>query len=278
MQGLMQEHEHVSDSRVSQVVPQRLVEQFRRARSDSSLVVLEGFHALKHALRFGADIVAAVTVDVHALDRLARSLAPELEGRLTAAESVPPEVFRRLTPRPPPTGVVAIASRPSIASRDVLETQVEAPVIFLEAPNDLGNIGAVVRIAAALGAAGVVTTGRHDPWHPTAVRGAAGLHFAVPVVRAEELPACADRALIAIDPAGEAIGPGAIHGGPILAFGTERAGLSPSLLSRAERRLRIPMRRGVSSINLAASVAVVLYSCRLGRGWAGRDEIVDDGP
>ncbi len=48
--------------------------------------------------------------------------------------------------------------------------------------------------------------------------------------------------------------------GRVLAFGTERGGLSPALLARADRRVRIPMRPGVSSLNLATAVAVVLYS------------------
>ena len=248
---------------------QRLIDRFREARSDSSLVVLEGFHALKHALRFGADIVAAVTVDVHELDCLARSLAPELEGRLREVDTVPPDVFRDLAPVPPSTGVIAIARRRAVALHDVLDQHVEAPVVFLEAPNDLGNIGAVVRVAAAAGAAGVITTGRHDPWHPIAVRGAAGLHFAVPVVRVEERPSSARRELIAVDPGGEVLGPAGVQGGPMLAFGTERAGLSAGLLSRAHRRLRIPMRDGVSSINLAASVAVVLYAWRVARDSEG---------
>lgn len=241
-------------------------------------MVLEGFHALKHALRFGATIDVAVTVDALELHRLAKSLAPDVEGPLTRAETVSAEVFRSLAPVPPSTGVIAIAQRPSVTPRDVLETHVDAPVIFLEEPHDLGNVGAVVRVAAAAGAAGVITTGRHDPWHPTAVRGAAGLHFALPVIRLEELPARPGRELVAVDPAGVAIGSGDMRGGPILAFGAERRGLSPALLSRAQRRLGIPMRRGVSSINLAASVAVVLYSWRLGRGSARRTEIVGDVP
>jgi len=241
-------------------------------------VVLEGFHALKHALRFGAKIVAAATDNADALDRLARSLAPELEGRLTAADTVPPEVFRSLAPFPPPTGVIALARRPTVGLRDVLDQHVGAPVVLLEAPNDLGNIGAVVRVAAAAGAAGVVTTGRHDPWHPTAVRGSAGLHFAIPVLRVEEPPRWDGHPLVAIDPQGTPIESGDVQGGELLAFGGERTGLSAALLSRAHKRLRIPMQQGVSSINLAASVAVVLYSWRLGRGRAGRDAAAEHVP
>ena len=61
-----------------------------------------------------------------------------------------------------------------------------------------------------------------------------------------------------------AIEPGAIPMRAILAFGSERRGLSPALRARAARRIAIPMRQGVSSLNLATAVAVVLYAWRLG--------------
>ena len=109
---------------------------------------------------------------------------------------------------------------------------------------------------------GVLTTGDNDPWHPDALRGAAGLHFALPVAAIEAIPQ-GDRPLIAVDPGGEDLRPGAIPPRAILAFGTERHGLSSSLLERADARVGIPMREGVSSLNLATSVAAVLFSQRL---------------
>ena len=57
-----------------------LTVRFRKARRDPELTVVEGFHALKHALRFGAELVEAVAVDPEALEALARELAPDLAG------------------------------------------------------------------------------------------------------------------------------------------------------------------------------------------------------
>ncbi|MCW3040496.1 MAG: hypothetical protein JWM31_2401, partial [Solirubrobacterales bacterium] len=96
-----------------------------------------------------------------------------------------------------------------------------------------------------------------------ALRGGAGLHFALPVRRVRELPAdLGGRALIALDPEGEVLGTAGAPALPpraVLAFGTERDGLSDALLARADARLALPMRPGVSSLNLATSVAAVLY-------------------
>jgi TrmH family RNA methyltransferase len=197
-------------------------------------VRIEGFHALKHALRFGAEIVSA-TGDRDELERLAAALAPDVDfgvvehraGAPPVAHAVRPE--QRLGPR--------------------------GPVVLLENARHLGNVGAAVRVAAAAGAAGVLTIGTSDPWHPDAVRGAAGLQFALPVLRVDDVPP--GRPLVAVDPEGDISPP---PPDAVYAFGSERHGLSDALLARADRRLRIPMRPGVSSLNLATAVAVVLYT------------------
>lgn len=236
-----------------------LIARFRAARSDPGQVVLEGFHALKHAIRFGAAIEVAVTRDAAALDRLAQQLAPDLGHRLPSlAREIDPAVFGVLAPVPPATGVLALARRPGMEPGMLLGRDSGPPVVLLDRPSDLGNIGAVVRVAAAAGAAGVLVTGAHDPWHPAAVRGAAGLQFALPVARIDGL-GVTERPLVACVPDGMPLRPGTLPDGALCLFGSERSGLAPDLLRRAERRFAIPMRPQISSINLATAVAVVLY-------------------
>ncbi|MBX6365470.1 MAG: rRNA methyltransferase [Gemmatimonadetes bacterium] len=241
------------------------VERFRAARRDPALVVLEGFHALKHALRFGAEILEAVSADPEALHALAQRLAPDVAQRIaTCARPVEPELFRRLAPVPPPTGVIALARRPQLRPEALVASDAPEPVVVLERPAHLGNLGAAVRVAAAAGAAGVLSTGPHDPWQPEAVRGSAGLHFALPVARIDEVP-MSDRPLVAIDPGGEPLRPGTLPARALLVLGSERDGIEAATLARADLRVGIPMRPGVSSLNLATAVAVVLYSRVLDR-------------
>jgi len=222
--------------------------------------VLEGFHALKHALRFGAEVQEAVAASPGELEELAAELAPDLAGSLR--ERVAPvdaDLLGRIVPHAPHTGVVAIARRPSVDVAAVLADGRSVPIVLLEDPRTMGNMGACVRVAAAADAAGVLTTGGNDPWHPEALRGAAGLHFALPVAAVDDL-AAGDRQLVAIDPGGEDLAATEISPRAILAFGTERYGLSAGLLDRADVRAAIPMREGVSSLNLATAVAAVLFS------------------
>ncbi|MFJ4687773.1 TrmH family RNA methyltransferase [Streptomyces sp. NPDC088789] len=224
-------------------------------------VLLDGFHALKHALRFGAEVPVAVTADRAAALALAESLAPDLGEALDALlTEIPEPSYRTLVPRPHPTAVAALAVRPSRAAQ--LETLARlprpAPVVVLDQPRNLGNAGAVIRLAAGFGATGVVTTGTLDPWHPMVVRGGAGLHFATAVERLEpaELP---PGPLFALDPEGEDLRGVRLPDDAVLAFGSERTGLSDALRARTGHLLALPMRPQVSSYNLATSVAMTLY-------------------
>ncbi|WSQ10501.1 TrmH family RNA methyltransferase [Streptomyces sp. NBC_01231] len=224
-------------------------------------VLLDGFHALKHAVRFGAEVSVAVAVDRAAALALADELAPDVRDTLDALlTEVPETTYTSLVPRPHPTAVAALAVRPSRAShlKRLAHTPRTAPVVVLDNPRNLGNAGAVIRLAAGFGATGVVTTGTLDPWHPTVVRGGAGLHFATAVERltVDELPA---GPVFALDPEGDDLRGIKLPDDAVLAFGSERSGLSAELRARADHLLALPMRPQVSSYNLATSVAMTLY-------------------
>jgi RNA methyltransferase, TrmH family len=241
----------------------RLRDQVERARRDPALVLLEGVHALKHAVRFGADIEVVATPDHAAISALLHTLAPDVA--LPATREVDAGTWAALAPRGLPSPVLAVARRPApVDAAAVLERG--GRVVVLEQPRHLGNLGAVIRVAAAAHAAGVVVVGDADPWHPTAVRGAAGLQFALPVARCEALPPVRPGRLVALDDDGAPLRVRGAADGLVLAedavllVGTERGGLSDALLARADLRAAIPMRPGVASLNLATAVAVALYA------------------
>jgi TrmH family RNA methyltransferase len=208
-------------------------------------VVLSGVHAVKHAVRFGAVLDRVVSADPDAALALLATVAPDI--RVTV-ERVPAEEVARLAGGP--VELVGLARRPeSVPAGD-------GPAVLLDNPRHPGNLGAVVRVAAGFGARAVLTTGTVDPWHPTVVRAAAGLHFAVPVRRVSALP----EHVLAFDPAGDDLRTVPIPAAATLAFGSERHGLSAAIRSRADRLVAIPIRDRVSSYNLATSVAIALYA------------------
>jgi TrmH family RNA methyltransferase len=229
-----------------------------RARRTPGLVVLEGFHAIKHAIRFGGEILGTWTAEPDEVERLLERLAPDVQMPVEVVDS---DALREVVPR---GQIVAVVRRPVQPDPDAVLAG-PGHVVLLEDPRHLGNLGAVVRVAAAAGAAGVMTTGRHNPWHPDALRGSAGLHFALPVhhIRAVRTEG---RDLVAFDPAGEPLAPAEFPAAAVLAFGSERDGLSDELLARAQRRVALPMSPGVSSLNLATAVAATLYALKLAPG------------
>ncbi|MFE9744442.1 TrmH family RNA methyltransferase [Saccharothrix saharensis] len=190
---------------------------------------------------------------------LARSHAPDLVAVLERAEVVSADEFERVVGRSHPTGVGGLAERPAV---EVVERS--APLVLLDNPRNLGNFGAVIRVAAGLGAGGVVSLGDVDPWHPTVLRGSAGLHFALPVGRLGGLDEVRGT-VIAFDAGGRDLRDERIPDDAVLAFGSERHGLSAEVRARADLVVSLPMRPKVSSYNLTTSVAMGLYHWELFR-------------
>lgn len=234
--------------------------QWREAAAREDLVLLDGFHALKHALRFGADVRIVVADDPEAVRGLAQELAPDVEAEVARLVRRAPLKGLLGSGRVHPTGVAALAVRPDRGEgRARLDAMPRtAPVVVLDNPRNLGNVGAVVRLAAGFGATGVITRGDLDPWHPNVVRAGAGLHYATTVAQVD-LAALPPGPLYALDPEGEDIRALTLPDDALLAFGSERHGISPELRARADHLVSLPMRPQVSSYNLATSVAMTLF-------------------
>ncbi|MHB8465819.1 MAG: TrmH family RNA methyltransferase [Acidimicrobiales bacterium] len=165
-------------------------------------------------------------------------------------------------------GAVASADRvPSPAVADLLRTS--RRLAILEGLNDHENLGGVFRNAAAFGIDAVLLDPTcADPLYRRAVRVSLGHVLHVPFARMEGWPAClrtvtdAGFDLLALTPSADAMALGEQHGGDAklaLMFGDEGHGLSDGALAAASRRVRIPMDRGVDSVNVAAAAAIVFH-------------------
>lgn len=185
---------------------------------------------------------------VHAMESLGISLR-EVDER----------EFARLADTDSPQGVLAVAETP----RHGLDQLASAEVILvLDAVQDPGNFGTLVRSAEALGAGGVIALpGTVDPWNSKAVRAAAGSSFRQPLVNATW--ADAERWLrgqrfqiLAAQMGGDAVGR---PGRAALVVGNEGAGISEQVLSGVDRTVGIPLRGRADSLNVAAAAAILLY-------------------
>ncbi len=238
-----------------------LTRRFYAAYRNPGLAVLEGFHPARHAMRFGAELDVAVTYDPKKLLELAERLAPDsvpgIEGVL---QVVTRERFTRLSQRSLSSPLLSICARPDYDIAGALADRAK-PLVHLDRPRNPGNVGAVVRVAAATDL-GAVTVSGQDPWSPVAIRSATGLQFALPVERME-LPTSCGRPIVAVDIDGEPLDTANLSPGSILVVGGERHGLPAWIREVAHRSIGVPMKSGVSSLNLATALAAVLYSWRI---------------
>ena len=225
--------------------------------------VVEGPQAVREALAAGG------LLELYATDPSGElALAAAAAGVPVTTVSAP--VLGALAETVAPQGLVGVA--PLLATGlDQLPARPRL-VAVLDAVNDPGNAGTVLRTADAAGADAVVlTAGSTDPHGGKCVRASAGSLWHLPVVTdvpvLAALEALRERGVtvLATTGAGEAdledlADAGQLAGPTAWAFGTEAHGLSPAVLDAADRRVRIPLRGRAESLNLAAAAAVCLYT------------------
>ena len=141
--------------------------------------------------------------------------------------------------------------------------QADAPSVVLDRLQDAGNVGAVLRSAAAFGFTQVIALkGTAALWSPKVVRAGMGAHFALNLVEQAELAALASLApplLATSSHATQAIDESTLPWPCAWVFGHEGMGVSEELMRRCSQRLAIPQPGGEESLNVAAAAAVCLY-------------------
>jgi len=170
------------------------------------------------------------------------------------------ELFDQLADTRAPQNVLALFERPRGDANAILARR-DTVAIALDAVQDPGNVGTIVRLAAAFDAAGVLLLpGCADPFGPKAIRASAGAILNVPVANIDRL---SHANLVYADMHGEAIDPPARDA--VLVFGNEGAGVSAKI-RKAARAIAIPMSDRVESLNVASSAAILLarsYAARV---------------
>jgi TrmH family RNA methyltransferase len=220
----------------------------RRARG---LHLAEGPTVVAEALAHG-DVVELFATPEH--DGLDSGDLPRLRA--------PASLLARLSDAVTPPGVVAVVRTPD-TSAVVPEV---GTVLVLDGVNDPGNVGTLVRSAAALGAAAVVAVGPcADPFGPKAVRASAGTCYRLPVLRRSDLAAAADelraagRRVVGLAAgAGEPVGALAGRRDVALVLGSEAHGVSDRTVP--DGWAHVPMPGAVESLNVAAAGAIALHA------------------
>lgn len=239
----------------------------RRGRERRGLALAEGVRLVEEAVAAGIEVRgAAVSPALEATTR-GRALKGGLEARGVRLETVSETELEALADTEHPQGIVAVV-RPPAWRLDDIATPAGAVVLVLDAVQDPGNVGTMLRTALGLGAAGVVALkGTAELTGPKVMRGSMGAMFRLPAVPAETdaLVAWARARGVALwvaDARGEPLGPGAgrRHRPAVaLVLGNEGAGVGAGLRAAAARRVAVPLAPGAESLNVAVAAGILLY-------------------
>jgi TrmH family RNA methyltransferase len=240
--------------------------QRRKGRERQHRFVAEGVRTVEALLASPLTVTGLLVTD--ALPGQARGLAllQQAQTRGVPVQVVTGDELASASDTDAPQGVLAVADIPSAAS---LAPDASARYLVLDALQDPGNVGTVVRTAAALGVtATIALPGTVDFWNAKVVRSSMGALFHHPVATMgwNDLAAFLAQHRVALwaadlngDPLPE-VAAGALPERLALVVSNEGAGLSPHVAAAVERRLRIPMAQTVESFNVAAAAAIVLYA------------------
>ena len=165
------------------------------------------------------------------------------------------ELFDAVEQMPSHTGMFALFVWPEPVEMN------SASAILLENVQDPGNVGSILRTAAASSIQQVwLTKGCAEAWSPKVLRAAMGAHFGLDIVEGitiDDIPSEAVVAVTSLQDSTSLYSSDLRH--CVMAFGAEGSGASEALRDRASVRLQIPMSGRVESLNVAASAAICLF-------------------
>jgi TrmH family RNA methyltransferase len=240
----------------------RLKELRRRARERrSGEVVVDGRRLLDDLVRWGVPLL-----ELYVAEGFVAS--PGLERLLAAAGeafAVGERALAEVAPTRQPQGLLAVVAEPRLEPW----SRRDGVALYLDRVQDPGNVGALVRSAAALGAEAVLLSpGSADPFHPAAVRASAGAVFRLPVERDRllaELAAAVRRnrgEVWLADTSGVPVGGWQPRRPVVVVVGTEGGGLGAEARTLADGAVTIPVEREVESLNVSVAAALLLEALR----------------
>ncbi|WP_126444529.1 TrmH family RNA methyltransferase [Sulfuricystis multivorans] len=243
-----------------------------RRQKREGRALLEGPHLVAAALDHGV-VPELVAVAEEALDH------PEIAALLVRIPGVPvlclrSTLFREVSELKTPVGILARIAVPkvtkaggAVSSAPSLRTGTAGDCLLLDAIQDAGNVGTLLRTAAAAGVRDVLLgPGCAGAWTQRVLRAAQGAHFSLAIHENVDLAAFVQsfsgRSLAAVAHGGESLYALDFSQPTAWLFGNEGAGLSPDLVALATKRATIPLAPDSESLNVAAAAAVCLFEMR----------------
>lgn len=229
-----------------------------RERRKAGRIVLDGMHLVESYVdRFGLPDEIIVSDAGAEREEIARFLETH---RKAAATLLPDALFAELATVETPSGIMSVAALP----RSAHGVDPKADAVLLDGVQDPGNLGSILRTAAAAGIRQILLSADcAQAWAPKTLRAAMGAHFALDIHEGADLPNFlagyrGESIVTALDGAVELYSLD-LKGVTAWVFGSEGQGVRPEVSAFAGRRVLIPMPGATESLNVAAAAAVCLF-------------------
>jgi RNA methyltransferase, TrmH family len=226
-----------------------------RLRKTERRALVEGPHLVAALLERGLKPVSVLVGESGAENAEIRALVQKSGQEAVLLSDA---VFRSIADAEAPQGIAAEIEIPESKKNP------QGSCVFLEGIQDAGNVGAIIRSAAAFGIAAVVLDKAcADPWSPKVLRAGMGGHFGVSIGNAasleREFETFSGRLLCTVARGGENLAGADLSGRLGWVFGSEGKGVSAQALKEADLRITIAIAPGTESLNVAATAAICLY-------------------
>ncbi|KRN29720.1 hypothetical protein IV38_GL000608 [Lactobacillus selangorensis] len=231
----------------------------RKYQERNHSYLLDGWHLVKEAIQSGAEISKIFATEKYLNER-------ELRAYYDQTIEIAPEVAQHLSDTQAPQGIFAVVAVPE----QTMPAAFDGQWLFLDAVQDPGNVGTMVRTADAAGYQGVVFgRGTVDPYNPKTLRAMQGSQFHLPIYQSDlgdwmtafkkaQLPVYGSelnpQAVSYTDvPAGEAMA---------LVVGNEGNGMQAQFLRQTTQNLYIPITGQAESLNVAVAAGILMFALR----------------
>ncbi len=223
----------------------------RKGRKEAKAFLIEGYHLIEEAWKSKEEIIEVIVQD---------TVEPPYWSKAYPVEIVTEQVFQQITQTATPQGIAAI-----VAMKDV-KNIAEKHIILIDAVQDPGNLGTIIRSADAAGMDAVVLgKGTVDLYNDKVIRATQGSLFHIPVYEAdliEEITALKKSGFeiwaTALEEA-EAYNKVKIPEKVAIILGNEGAGIDKTLIETAEKRVVIPIYGKAESLNVGIAAAILMY-------------------
>lgn len=243
----------------------------RADRVERRCFLIEGTHAVEEAIATQWPLVSVIfdTKWAQSHSEILAQLASRANAPKTTLQPVSEDILRKLSTTNSPCSVIAVASIFDHSFRENkkhLRPENSSFVIAAESLQDPGNLGTLIRVAAASGFGRIVLSNDSvDPTNPKVLRSTAGQWFRSPPIVTDNLRAWVRERksvgfqVLAASAEGTSMWDSDLTGNTIVLLGNEGSGLSQDLRIEATGTIAVPMADGVESLNVAVSGALIAY-------------------